>query len=288
MKRAIGTLLLAWVLSLCGCLAPSTMDAPAQKVHTVTLEYRVKDNGAVEILSTLQTQQQTRQMEIVDCLATPPLDFSQKLARFKLLNIDTQALPPVEEMTPDALETIIASDGGGTSFMCKQKWSVLEGCWLRVDDSVELFNFCFQLSGETSQTFTQVCENALEPTPIEITEIELWMSEALQATKIPEMHINDTTIGEVLEVHDELTRSARSGKHAPLRIVGTKAVLIFPEENTSTPLETLGQPLSFETLKASLPNPITFSCDDFMTLKTHLEQLSPLIKPVTITIKTLP
>ena len=172
--------------------------------------------------------------------------------------------------------------------MCKQKWSVLEGCWLRVGDSVELFNFCFQLSGETSQTFTQVCENALEPTPIEITEIELWMSEALQAAKIPEMHINDTTIGELLEVHDELTRSVRSGKHAPLRIVGTKAVLIFSEGDCQTPLETLGQPLSFETLKASLPNPITFSCDDFMTLKTHLEQLSPLIKPVTITIKTLP
>lgn len=277
MKRAIGTLLLAWVLSLCGCLAPSTMDAPAQKVHTVTLEYRVKDNGAVEILSTLQTQQQTRQMEIVDCLATPPLDFSQKLARFNL----SSELPPVDNITSRKL-------GGGVSFMCKQKWSVLEGCWLRVDDSVELFNFCFQLSGETSQTFTQVCENALEPTPIEITEIELWMSEALQATKIPEMHINDTTIGEVLEVHDELTRSARSGKHAPLRIVGTKAVLIFSEGDCQTPLETLGQPLTFETLKASLPNPITFSCDDFMTLKTHLEQLSPLIKPVTITIKTLP
>ena len=172
--------------------------------------------------------------------------------------------------------------------MCKQKGAVLEGCWLRVGDSVELFNFCFQLSGEASQTFTQVCENALEPTPIEITEIELWMSEALQAAKIPEMHINDTTIGEVLEVHDELTRSVRSGKHAPLRIVGTKAVLIFSEGDCQTPLETLGQPLSFETLKASLPNPITFSCDDFMTLKTHLEQLSPLIKPVTITIKTLP
>ena len=277
MKRAIGALLLAWVLSLCGCLAPSTMDAPAQKVHTVTLEYRVKDNGAVEIVSTLQTQQQTRQMEIVDCLATPPLDFSQKLARFNL----SSELPPVDNITSRKL-------GGGVSFMCKQKWSVLEGCWLRVDDSVELFNFCFQLSGEASQTFTQVCENALEPTPVEITEIELWMSDALQAAKIPEMHINDTTIGEVLEVHDELTRSARSGKHAPLRIVGTKAVLIFPEENTSTPLETLGQPLSFETLKASLPNPITFSCADFMTLKTHLEQLSPLIKPVTITIKTLP
>lgn len=277
MKRAIGTLLLAWVLSLCGCLAPSTMDAPAQKVHTVTLEYRVKDNGAVEIVSTLQTQQQTRQMEIVDCLATPPLDFSQKLARFNL----SSELPPVDNITSRKL-------GGGASFMCKQKWSVLEGCWLRVGDSVEVFNFCFQLSGETSQTFTQVCENALEPTPIEITEIELWMSEALQAAKIPEMHINDTTIGEVLEVHDELTRSARSGKHAPLRIVGTKAVLIFSEGDCQTPLETLGQPLCFETLKASLPNPITFSCDDFMTLKTHLEQLSPLIKPVTITIKTLP
>ena len=277
MKRAIGTLLLAWVLSLCGCLAPSTMDAPAQKVHTVTLEYRVKDNGAVEIVSTLQTQQQTRQMEIVDCLATPPLDFSQKLARFNL----SSELPPVDNITSRKL-------GGGASFMCKQKWSVLEGCWLRVGDSVEVFNFCFQLSGETSQTFTQVCENALEPTPIEITEIELWMSEALQAAKIPEMHINDTTIGEVLEVHDELTRSARSGKHAPLRIVGTKAVLIFSEGDCQTPLETLGQPLSFETLKASLPNPITFSCDDFMTLKTHLEQLSPLIKPVIITIKTLP
>ena len=102
------------------------------------------------------------------------------------------------------------------------------------------------------------------------------------------MHINDTTIGELLEVHDEMTRSARSGKHAPLRLVGTKAVLIFSEGDCQTPLETLGQPLSFETLKASLPNPITFSCDDFMTLKTHLEQLSPLIKPVTITIKTLP
>lgn len=277
MKRAIGTLLLAWVLSLCGCLTPSTMDAPAQKVHTVTLEYRVKDNGAVEIASTLQTQQQTRQMEIVDRLATPPLDFSQKVARFNL----SSELPPVDNITSRKL-------GGGASFMCKQKWSVLEGCWLRVGDSVELFNFCFQLSGETSQTFTQVCENALEPTPIEITEIELWMSEALQAAKIPEMHINDTTIGEVLEVHDEMTRSARSGKHAPLRIVGTKAVLIFSEGDCQTPLETLGQPLSFETLKASLPNPITFSCDDFMTLKTHLEQLSPLIKPVTITIKTLP
>ena len=278
MKHSIGgALLLALVLSLCGCLAPSTMDAPAQKVHTVTLEYRVKDNGAVEVASTLQTQQQTRQMEIFDCLATPPLDFSQKVARFTL----SSELPPVDNITSRKL-------GGGASFMCKQKWSVLEGCWLRVGDSVELFNFCFQLSGEASQTFTQVCENALEPTPIEITEIELWMSEALQAAKIPEMHINDTTIGEVLEVHDEMTRSARSGKHAPLRLVGTKAVLIFPEENTSTPLETLGQPLSFETLKASLPNPITFSCDDFMTLKTHLEQLSPLIKPVTITIKTLP
>ena len=278
MKHSIGgALLLALVLSLCGCLAPSTMDAPAQKVHTVTLEYRVKDNGAVEVASTLQTQQQTRQMEIFDCLATPPLDFSQKLARFDLIS----ELPPVDNIPSRKL-------GGGTSFMCKQKGGVLEGCWLRVGDSVELFNFCFQLSGEASQTFTQVCENALEPTPIEITEIELWMSEALQAAKIPEMHINDTTIGEVLEVHDEMTRSARSGKHAPLRLVGTKAVLIFPEENTSTPLETLGQPLTFETLKASLPNPITFSCDDFMTLKTHIEQLSPLIKPVTITIKTLP
>lgn len=277
MKRSIGALLLALVLSLCGCLAPSTMDAPAQKVHTVTLEYRVKDNGAVEVVSTLQTQQQTRQMEIFDCLATPPLDFSQKLARFDLFS----ELPPVDNITSRKL-------GGGTSFMCKQKWSVLEGCWLRVGDSVELFNFCFQLSGEASQTFTQVCENALEPTPIEITEIELWMSEALQAAKIPEMHINDTTIGEVLAVHDELTRSVRSGKHAPLRIVGTKAVLIFSEGDCQTPLETLGQPLSFETLKASLPNPITFSCDDFMTLKTHLEQLSPLIKPVTLTIHTLP
>ena len=144
--------------------------------------------------------------------------------------------------------------------------------------------------GDASQTVTQVYDETLAQSPsvVEITEIELWMTEALQAAKIPEIHLNGITIGELLEFHDEMTRRVRSGKHAILRLVGTKAVLIFSEVDCPTSLETLGQPLSFETLKASLPNPITFSCDDFMTLKIHLEQLTPLIKPVTITIKTLP
>ena len=177
--------------------------------------------------------------------------------------------------------------------MCKQKGAVLEGCWIRLGDSVELFNFCFQLSGEASQTFTQVCENALEPTPIEITEIELWMSDALQAAKIPEAHITQMTIGDFLESFEALTRHARACGATSLppfemRLEGTKAVLIFADASTSKQVRVTGEPLTFEMLNTALPQPLTYSYGDFLTAKALFEQLGQRLSSVTLTIHTLP
>ena len=128
---------------------------------------------------------------------------------------------------------------------------------------------------------------------VEIAAIELWMSDALQAAKIPEVHITQMTIGDFLDSFEALTRHARACGATSLppfemRLEGTKAVLIFAEASTSKQVRVTGEPLTFEMLNTALPQPLTYSYGDFLTAKALFEQLGQRLSPVTLTIHTLP